>query len=223
MMLREQRLVDEVDINLPAGETVRFRLHGQRLSDDGASCYVIKDAGDDPDVTNGAEIHVFLKADFFTLNRVVVQGGAGIGRVTKPGLAVAIGGWAINPVPRRMITEAVKEVFAMRCMPVTFTVTVSIPDGEARAKRPSTSGWASSAGSPSWGPPASCGLSPPRPGPPPSTRLSTSPLPVIAGRLSFPPGGRASWWRKSTSGPAIGDRGPENQGLGTRDSGLGTA
>ncbi len=135
LMLREQRLVDEVDINLPAGETARFRLHGQRLADDGASCYVIKDAGDDPDVTNGAEIHVFLKADFFCANRVVVQGGAGIGRATKPGLAVAVGDWAINPVPHRMITEAVKEVFAMRCMPVTFTVTVSIPDGEARAKK----------------------------------------------------------------------------------------
>ncbi len=135
LMLREQRLVDEVALNLPAGGTARFRLHGQQLLDDGASCYVIKDAGDDPDVTDGAEIHVSLQADFFTANRVVVQGGAGIGRVTKPGLAVAVGEWAINPVPRRMITEAVKEVFAMRCMPVTFTVTVSIPDGEARAKK----------------------------------------------------------------------------------------
>lgn len=135
LMLREQRLVDEVAINLPAGGTARFRLHGQQLLDNGASCYVIKDAGDDPDVTNGAEIHVFLQADFFTANRVIVQGGAGIGRVTKPGLAVAVGEWAINPVPRRMITEAVKEVFAMRCMPVTFTVTVSIPDGESRAEK----------------------------------------------------------------------------------------
>jgi cobalt-precorrin-5B (C1)-methyltransferase len=135
LMLREQQLVDEVDITLPAGETARFRLHGQRLSDDGASCYVIKDAGDDPDVTNGAEIHVSMRVDFFTANRVVVQGGMGIGRVTKPGLAVAVGEWAINPVPRRMIHETVKEVFAMRCMPVTFTVTVSIPDGEERAKK----------------------------------------------------------------------------------------
>jgi cobalt-precorrin-5B (C1)-methyltransferase len=134
-MLREQQLVDEVDITLPAGETARFRLHGQRLSDDGASCYVIKDAGDDPDVTNGAEVHVSLRVDFFTPNRVVVQGGKGIGRVTKPGLAVPVGEWAINPVPHRMITEAVKEVFAMRCMPVTLTVTVSIPDGEERAKK----------------------------------------------------------------------------------------
>jgi cobalt-precorrin-5B (C1)-methyltransferase len=134
-MLREQQVVDEVDLNLPTGETARFRLHGQRLSDDGASCYVIKDAGDDPDVTNGAEVHVLLQAEFFTPNRVVVRGGTGIGRVTKPGLAVAVGEWAINPVPRRMIAEAVKEVFAMRCMPVTLTVTVSIPDGEARAKK----------------------------------------------------------------------------------------
>jgi len=72
---------------------------------------------------------------FFTPHRIVIEGGTGIGRITKPGLAVAPGGWAINPVPRRMITEAVKEVLAMRCMPATLTVTVSIPNGVELAKK----------------------------------------------------------------------------------------
>jgi cobalt-precorrin-5B (C1)-methyltransferase len=66
---------------------------------------------------------------------VVIEGGAGIGKVTKPGLAVPVGEWAINPVPRRMITEAVLGVFppdAARLMP---HVVISIPDGEERAKR----------------------------------------------------------------------------------------
>jgi len=134
LMLREQQLIDAVEINLPIGRAVPFRLHGQRLTATSAACYVVKDAGDDPDVTNGAEIHATICTEFFTAPRIILQGGQGIGRVTKPGLAVKVGDWAINPVPRSMIMEAVKEVLAMRC-PTTFTITVSIPDGEERAKR----------------------------------------------------------------------------------------
>jgi cobalt-precorrin-5B (C1)-methyltransferase len=55
--------------------------------------------------------------------------------VTKPGLAVPVGEWAINPVPRKMIMEAVKEVFAVRCVPMTLTFTISIPNGEELAKK----------------------------------------------------------------------------------------
>ena len=135
LMLREQQIVDEVDITLPAAVTTKFRLHGQRITGDTASCYVIKDAGDDPDVTNGAEIHVSIKVDFFAPQRITLEGGTGIGRVTKPGLAVKVGEWAINPVPRLMILEVVKEVFAMRCIPITLTVTVSVPNGEELAKK----------------------------------------------------------------------------------------
>jgi len=134
-MLRDQALVEEVDLNLPTGETARFTLHGQQLTKTSASCHVVKDAGDDPDVTNGAEIHVTISVAFFTPHRIVIEGGMGIGRITKPGLAVAPGEWAINPVPRRMIMEAVKEVLAMRCMPATLTVTVSIPNGVELAKK----------------------------------------------------------------------------------------
>ena len=72
---------------------------------------------------------------FSTPHRIILQGGQGIGRVTKPGLAVQVGDWAINPVPRRMIMEAVKEVLAMRCIPATFTITVSIPNGEELARK----------------------------------------------------------------------------------------
>lgn len=134
-MLRDQALIDEVELTLPCGPTVRFRLHGQVLRDNTASCYVVKDAGDDPDVTNGAEVHATAKIDFFTEHRIIIQGGVGIGRVTKPGLAVPVGEWAINPVPRRMIIEVVKEVFAVRCVPATLTLTISIPNGEELAKK----------------------------------------------------------------------------------------
>jgi len=135
LMLREQQIVDEVEITLPAGITKSFRLHGQKIVNGSASCYVIKESGDDPDVTNGAEIHVSVKIDFLAPQRIILEGGLGIGRVTKPGLAVKVGEWAINPVPRVMILEVVKEVFAMRCIPHTLTATVSIPNGEELAKK----------------------------------------------------------------------------------------
>ncbi|HEX9874621.1 MAG TPA: cobalt-precorrin-5B (C(1))-methyltransferase, partial [Deferrimonas sp.] len=66
---------------------------------------------------------------------VVIEGGKGIGKVTKPGLAVPVGEWAINPVPRRMITEAVLEVFPPHTSRLPPHVVISIPDGEERAKR----------------------------------------------------------------------------------------
>ena len=134
-MLRDQALVDEVELTLPCGKGAKFRIEGGVLRDNTASCYVVKDAGDDPDVTNGAEIHATAKVEFFTKNTIVIEGGVGIGRVTKPGLAVPVGQWAINPVPRSMIMEVVKEVFAVRCIPATLTFTISIPNGEELAKK----------------------------------------------------------------------------------------
>jgi cobalt-precorrin-5B (C1)-methyltransferase len=134
-MLRDQRLVDEVEITLPSGDTVLFPVRGQMIRSDSASCHVVKDAGDDPDVTDGVEVHASISIEFFTSHRIVIQGGTGIGRITKPGLAIPVGEWAINPIPRKMVMEAVKEVFALRCVPATLTVSLSIPDGEERAKK----------------------------------------------------------------------------------------
>ena len=135
LMLREQRIVDEAEILLPGGRPARFRLQGQVLTDRSSSCFVVKDAGDDPDVTNGAEIHAAIDVEFFAPHCISLRGGKGIGRVTKPGLAVPVGEPAINPVPRKMILENVKEVLAMRCMPAAFTITISIPNGAELAKK----------------------------------------------------------------------------------------
>jgi cobalt-precorrin-5B (C1)-methyltransferase len=66
---------------------------------------------------------------------VVIEGGTGIGKVTKPGLAVPVGEWPINPVPRRMITEAIRSVFFESAPRRLLRVTIAIPDGEERAKR----------------------------------------------------------------------------------------
>ncbi|HBA88952.1 MAG TPA: cobalt-precorrin-5B (C(1))-methyltransferase [Geobacter sp.] len=134
-MLRDQMMVHEVHLRLPSGDEARFDIKGGRLRGNSASCFVVKDAGDDPDVTNGAEIHVTAEVQFFSRHCIVINGGVGIGRVTKPGLAVPVGEWAINPVPRSMIMEVVKEVFAVRCIPATLTFTISIPNGEELAKK----------------------------------------------------------------------------------------
>jgi len=91
---------------------------------------VMSVAGDDPDVTHGIELHATLQR---TPGRgLEIVAGNGIGTVTKPGLAVKVGKAAINPVPRRMIEQAVAEVFAES---VGLRLTLSIPDGEQRAKK----------------------------------------------------------------------------------------
>lgn len=139
LMLAHRCTVHEVTLELPAGIPATFRLNGQCISDDAASCFVIKDAGDDPDVTNGCEVHAIVSRCSSASGGsggIVIEGGRGIGRVTKPGLAVPPGEWAINPVPRRMIEAAVSSVFppsALSSAPRPLNVVISIPDGEIRA------------------------------------------------------------------------------------------
>jgi cobalt-precorrin-5B (C1)-methyltransferase len=150
LMLARRTEVSEVAIELPAGISATFRLHGQHFTADKASCFVVKDAGDDPDVTNGAELHVVVERippipSSAGGSTIVIEGGTGIGKATKPGLAVAPGDWAINPVPRRMIEQEVREAiqdsrltthdlpFTINDSPFTIHVTISIPDGELRA------------------------------------------------------------------------------------------
>lgn len=125
LMLREQQIVDEVEIVLPASEIARYRLHGQKLADATASCYVIKGSGDDHDAVNGARVHVSIKVDFFTPRRIVLAGGPHTERAAEPEEEETA-----NPGPRPMILEVVREVFAMRCMPTTLTVTVDFPEEE---------------------------------------------------------------------------------------------
>jgi cobalt-precorrin-5B (C1)-methyltransferase len=140
-LLVNQTLVDEVSIDLPAGVSATFQLHGQFFSANEASCFVVKDAGDDPDVTNGVELHALVAltpalSQGEREQSILITGGTGIGKVTKPGLAVPPGEWAINPVPRRMIEQAVDAVLSeFNIHNSTFKIVISIPDGEERAKK----------------------------------------------------------------------------------------
>ena len=128
------KLVDEVEITLPRGERVRFRLNScRRHSETAVECSIIKDAGDDPDVTHGAEI--FTRVDLEPPPGLRYRAGQGIGTVTKSGLELAIGEPAINPMPRRMIRQALGEVLGDAWDHVGVTVTISILNGEELAKQ----------------------------------------------------------------------------------------
>jgi cobalt-precorrin-5B (C1)-methyltransferase len=130
----ERRVVDDVEITLPRGERVHFVLRScMRHSDSAAECSVIKDAGDDPDVTHGAEI--FTRVDLEPPPGLRYRAGKGIGTVTKTGLELAVGEPAINPMPRRMIRQALEEILGQAWENVGATVTIAIPNGEELAKQ----------------------------------------------------------------------------------------
>lgn len=130
LLLRDAVCLDSVEIELPSGTAASFVLHGQLYNADQASCFVVKDAGDDPDVTHGIELHA--KICCVAGSGLEIVAGVGIGQVTKPGLAVAVGQPAINPVPRNMIEQAVATVFPAD---QGLRLTLSIPDGEQRAEK----------------------------------------------------------------------------------------
>jgi len=134
LLLRDRAPAGTVTITLPNGEQAGFMLLRQELEGDCAICSIIKDAGDDPDITNGAEIVAAVSVQKGA-GGLAIAGGAGVGRVTKPGLAVPVGDWAINPVPRQMITKAIQQVFPAADSLAALHVSISIPNGEELAKK----------------------------------------------------------------------------------------
>ncbi|SEK95770.1 cobalt-precorrin-5B (C(1))-methyltransferase [Streptacidiphilus jiangxiensis] len=122
----------QVDVALPSGNRVGFAVERCELLRPGrAEAVVVKDAGDDPDVTHGA--HLTATVAWREEPGIELHGGVGVGVVTKPGLGLEVGGPAINPVPRAMITQAVGEVVDVATRGVD--VTISVPDGEIRARK----------------------------------------------------------------------------------------
>ncbi|CCQ75568.1 cobalt-precorrin-5B (C(1))-methyltransferase [Magnetospira sp. QH-2] len=124
---------DPVTIHLPRGLTPCFPLHRTHLDRFSARASVIKDAGDDPDVTHGAEIvaHV-AKSD---QSGITFRAGEGVGTITRPGLRLAVGEPAINPAPRRMIGDNIARLAAEWRMEPAVTITLSIPGGADLATR----------------------------------------------------------------------------------------
>jgi cobalt-precorrin-5B (C1)-methyltransferase len=121
-----------VEIGLPSGQRVRFAVDACTLTPDRtAEAVVVKDAGDDPDVTHGARLTATVR--WRTGPGIELDGGVGVGVVTKPGLGLELGGPAINPVPRAMITQAINEVVDLTQRGIQ--VIISVPDGEKMARK----------------------------------------------------------------------------------------
>jgi len=125
---------DPVTITLPGGQEPSFALSRHELDGERAVAGAIKDAGDDPDVTHGAEVVVQVeraKPD----SGVVFRAGEGVGTVTLPGLPLAVGEPAINPAPRAMMESAVAGLAAKHNANSDVEITVSIPGGESLAEK----------------------------------------------------------------------------------------
>ena len=130
--------IEEAELMTPKGILLHLELLDMKRDENAASCAVRKDAGDDPDTTNG--ILVYAKIEKFQIrsdmeDRIVIDGGTGVGRVTKPGLSQKIGEAAINPVPRAMILQAVEEIADRYHYEGGLKVTISVPEGEKIARK----------------------------------------------------------------------------------------
>lgn len=124
-----QKKIKNVDILLPKRSYIQIPIHSCEFESEKAKCSVIKNGGDDPDVTHGAEIIVELS---FTekINQVDIDGGEGIGIVTKPGLGLEINKPAINPIPKKMIIENLREVGKEILLEKGIRVVISVPKGK---------------------------------------------------------------------------------------------
>jgi cobalt-precorrin-5B (C1)-methyltransferase len=125
---------DPVEVALPRGERPAFALATQRKEAGAATAGIVKDAGDDPDVTHGALILATVRPGTAGAG-VRFRAGEGVGTVTRPGLALPPGEPAINPVPRRMIRAAIEEVAVANGETADVEVEIAIPGGEALAAR----------------------------------------------------------------------------------------
>ncbi len=123
----------ETTIYLPVGKFATFQVKNCEMFEQSVIATVVKDGGDDPDATHRALI--MSQVSWSKQPGITLDGGKGVGRVTKPGLPIPVGEAAINPVPRKMITETVQDVLNNYGIDKGINVIVSVPDGEEIAKK----------------------------------------------------------------------------------------
>ena len=127
-ILLENRKVEQVELMTPKGILLNLELLHISRGEDWASCAVKKDGGDDPDATNRLEI--FVKAEKTSEPGIRLEGGEGVGRVTKKGLEQPVGSPAINKVPRSMILKETEEICSRADYEGGLLLTVSVPGGD---------------------------------------------------------------------------------------------
>src|SRR5258706_9560612 len=132
--LHTGRFADPVTIRLPRGERPRFALAAAELQPGRATAGIVKDAGDDPDVTHGALILAQVEPAP-SGSGVRFRAGEGVGMVTRPGLPLAVGEPAINPGPRAMIATALADAAEGLGVAADACVTIAVPNGAALAEK----------------------------------------------------------------------------------------
>lgn len=133
-MLLTGKTIEKISIETPKGIRFDAEILDCKRAETVTSCCVIKDGGDDPDITTGAHVYAQVSLDD-TQCGIWIDGGLGVGRVTKPGLDQPIGNAAINSVPRQMIQKEVAEVAKLCDYQGGLKVIISIPEGEELAMK----------------------------------------------------------------------------------------
>ena len=131
-MLLTGMTIDKVSLMTPKGILLELNIKNSEIETDYAECAIKKDSGDDPDVTNG--ILVYARVEKIP-SGIIIDGGKGVGRITKSGLDRKIGEAAINTVPRRMIENAVTEMAEKYGYDGGFRIIISVPEGEMIAAK----------------------------------------------------------------------------------------
>ena len=124
-----QKEIKEVEVKLPKGNFIKILIHSCKFDKNTAICSVVKDGGDDPDVTHGTEIIVDLSFSD-KINEIEIDGGEGVGIVTKPGLGLEINKPAINPIPKKMIKENLMDIGSDILLKKGIKVLISVPKGK---------------------------------------------------------------------------------------------
>ena len=134
LMLLEDRVIGSVHLTTPGGAELDLAVTETVREPDAVSCGIVKDSGDDPDVTNGMTVYARVEK-ISAPHEILIDGGEGVGRVTKPGLDQPVGNAAINSVPRRMIAEELRAVCEDHGYTGGLKVVISAPAGVELAKR----------------------------------------------------------------------------------------
>ncbi len=135
-MLLSGQAVLHAGIRLPGGERAVFDIENIEITEGRVACSVTKDGGDDPDATTG--LAIYAEASWRKSpgeQKIMLEAGEGVGRVTKPGLACAVGEPAINPVPRKMILENVGRILDSSRCETPVLIRISVPGGQEVAKK----------------------------------------------------------------------------------------
>ena len=132
MLLTSSRK-ETITLDTPKGIRLNLDVKEIQIGENSVSCAIEKDSGDDPDVTKGT--HIFAKVSRVDSPGVTIDGGFGIGRITKRGLDQPVGNAAINSVPRQMIQENVEEVMGLTDYSGGLSVVIYAPEGETLAKK----------------------------------------------------------------------------------------